>query len=94
MSDAPSPAFKPREHDASEFEPLPFYGWLERPPDLPVDPEEAATAIYLAHGDVSAAAALLKVSPARLNRVVRGSPRLVRLKAELQRHRSAVSAGS
>ena len=57
-----------------EFLLLPFYGWLERPPDLPIDSDEAATAIYLAHGDINAAAALLKVSPARLNRVVRPSP--------------------
>jgi hypothetical protein len=82
------------EPSSDQFLPLPFYGWLERPPDLPIDFDEAATAIYIAHGDISAAAALLKVTPARLNRVVRGSPRLVRLKAELQRHRSAVSAGS
>ena len=81
MSRPPSPA---------EFLPLPFYGWLERPPDLPIDFDEAATAIYVVRGDVKKAAALLKVSPARLNRVVRGSPRLVRLKAELQRYRSAV----
>jgi hypothetical protein len=87
MSDA-------REHDASEFLPLPYFPWLSRPETLPLDLDEVATALYLAKGNLTAAAALLKVSPARLNRVVRGSPRLVRLKAELQRHRSAVSAGS
>jgi hypothetical protein len=77
----PSPDFKPREYDASEFEPLPFYPFDERSLSLPLDVDECATAIYLSHGDIGAAAALLKVSPARLNRVVRASPRLMRLKA-------------
>jgi hypothetical protein len=79
MADAPSPAFKPRERDASEFLPLPYFPWLSRPETLPLDPDEAATALYLAKGNPAAAAALLKVSPARLNRVVRRSPRLQRL---------------
>ena len=66
-----------------EFLPLPFYGWLERPPDLPIDSDEAATAIYLAHGDINAAAARLKVTAARLNRLVRRCPRLQRLRDDL-----------
>jgi hypothetical protein len=67
--------------EPSQFLPLPFYGWTERPADLPIDADEAATAIYLARGALNRAAELLKVSPARLNRVVRASPRLMRLKA-------------
>ena len=63
--------------------PLPYFGWLERPLDLPLDVEECATAIYLKNGDLDAAAARLKVTPARLDRVVRRSPRLMRLKAVL-----------
>ena len=66
-----------------EFLPLPFYGWLERPLDLPIDFDEAATAIYIAHGDISAAAALLKVTPARLNKLIRRSPKLQRLRDDL-----------
>jgi hypothetical protein len=62
-----------------EFLPLPYFPWLSRPETLPLDLDEAATALYLAKGDPTAAAALLKVSPARLNRVVRRSPRLQRL---------------
>ena len=84
MPVAPSPVFKLREHDASEFEPLPFYPFDERSLSLPLDVEEAATAIYLARGDIGAAAALLKVTPARLNRVVRGSLRLQRLRDDLR----------
>jgi hypothetical protein len=62
-----------------EFVPLPYFPWLSRPETLPLDADEAATALYLAKGNPAAAAALLKVSPARLNRVVRRSPRLQRL---------------
>ena len=66
------------------FFPLPYFGWLERPLDLPLDVEECATAIYLKNGDLDAAAARLKVTPARLNKVVRRSPRLMRLIAAMQ----------
>jgi hypothetical protein len=62
-----------------EFLPLPFYGWLERPPDLPIDPDEAATALYLGGGDVKDAASRLKVSTSTLSRLVRRCPRLQRL---------------
>ena len=34
-----------------EFVPLPFYGWAERPLSLPLDDDEAATALYLARRD-------------------------------------------
>ena len=71
------------EPSPAEFEPLPFYSWLERPFDWPIDPDEAATALYLARGALNRAAELLKVSPARLNRVVRRSPKLQRLRANL-----------
>ena len=43
---------------------FPYFGWLERPLDLPLDVEECATAIYLKNGDLDAAAARLK-GPAR-----------------------------
>jgi hypothetical protein len=81
MSVAPSPVFKPRQHDASEFEPLPFYPFDERSLSLPLDVEEAATAIFLARGDIREAASLLKVTPSRLSKLIRRSPRLQRLQA-------------
>jgi hypothetical protein len=34
--------------DPREFEPLPFYPWIERPASLPLTHDEAATAIFLA----------------------------------------------
>jgi hypothetical protein len=64
-----------------EFFQLPYFGWLERPLNLPLDVEDCATAIYLENGDLDAAASRLKVTPARLNKVVCRSPRLMRLKA-------------
>ena len=63
-------------------------GWKGRS-RLPLDIEEAATALFLKHGDLDAAAARLKVTPARLNRVVRRSPRLMRLKAVLRQPSAA-----
>ena len=57
-----TPTHTQSEHD-QEFIPLPFYPWTERPSTLPLDPDECATAIHVAKGDIpKAAAALLKVS--------------------------------
>jgi hypothetical protein len=61
---------------------LPFYPWLERPPTLAIDYDEAATAIHLAHGELLQAARLLKVPFHRLSRLVRSSPRLQRILEE------------
>jgi hypothetical protein len=49
--------------DPREFEPLPYYSWIERPASVPLTHDEAATAIFLARGDLSQAASLLKVPP-------------------------------
>ena len=79
------------EHD-QEFIPLPFYPFTERPATLPLDPDECATAIHIAKGDISAAAALLKVPEFRLNRLVRRTPRLQHVLSEaneLTTHRAA-----
>jgi hypothetical protein len=67
----------------AEFLPLPYYAWEKRPATSRIDDEEAATALYLAGGEIEIAAATLKVEPLRLIRVVRRSPRLTRLHAEL-----------
>jgi hypothetical protein len=68
--------------DPREFEPLPFYPFDDRPASLPLTPDEAATAIFLAKGDLKRAAKLLKVPPSQLNRFVRRSYRLQRIQAE------------
>jgi hypothetical protein len=83
MSDAPSPAFRPREYDASEFVPLPYFPFTSRPETLPLDLDECATAIFLARGNIRAAAALLKVTVPRLNRVIRNTPKLAKLRDDL-----------
>jgi hypothetical protein len=67
----------------AEFLPLPYYAWERRPPTVPLDPEECATALYLADGELEIAAATLKVEPLRLIRIIRRTPRLQRLHAEL-----------
>ena len=71
----------PSEHD-QEFVPLPYYPWDERPHTLPLDADECATALYLAHGEPVEAAELLKVPLIRLNRLIRNSPRLKTVIAE------------
>ncbi len=72
----------PSEID-QEFLPLPHYSWKQRPSHLPLEIEEAATALYLAEGVISRAAERLKVEPLKLVRVIARSPRLTRLHAEL-----------
>lgn len=72
-----------RDGVEAEFLPLPYYAWERRPSTSRIDDEEAATALYLAEGELEVAAQLLKVEPLRLIRVVRRSPRLTRLHAEL-----------
>jgi hypothetical protein len=67
-----------------EFVQLPYFGWDTRPETVPLDVEECATAIYLAKGDIRAAAARLKVTVAKLNRMVRRYPRLQRLRDDLR----------
>ena len=71
------------ELDASSYLPLPFFPYEARPKNLPLHVEEAATALFLSRGDLNHAAARLKVTPDRLQRVVRGSVRLTRLVARL-----------
>ena len=41
------------ELDAGSYLPLPFFPWPERPARLPLDVEEAATSLFLAHGDLN-----------------------------------------
>jgi hypothetical protein len=57
----------------------PFYPWESRSETYPLDEDEVATALYLANGDLKAAAALLKVSLSRLKKPIRRIPRLQHL---------------
>lgn len=56
--------------------PLPTQPWDERPLSLPLDVEECRTALWMAVGNVTEAAQILKVSSSRLRNFIRCSPRL------------------
>jgi hypothetical protein len=72
-----------RRPQASEFFPLPYFPWLERPHSSPLDVEESATALFLSDGDIKKAAERLKVTPDRLRRAISKSLRLERLRERL-----------
>lgn len=65
-----------------EFAPLPFYPWSTRPDAYPLEHDEAATALYLAHGDEHLAAQIVRVPYVRFARLLRSSPRLQRVHDE------------
>ena len=65
----------------SDLVALPTMPYNERPAELPLDVEECRTAIWMASGNISEAAKLLKVSSIRLRNFVKKSPYL---SAELQ----------
>ena len=67
----------------AEFLPLPYYPWTKRPPHLPIEIEEAATALYLSDGVIRLAAEKLKIESLKLVRVINRSARLKRLHNEL-----------
>jgi hypothetical protein len=72
-----------RRPTTDEFVTLPWYNWDARPETVPLSEEEAETALFLAQGDIKRAADVLKVTPARLNKVIRKSYGLQRLIAAL-----------
>ena len=82
----------PARPDASEFLPLPFFPQENRPG--PIDLEDAATALFLSNGDINRAAERLRVTPARLNKCIRKSPRLTRLQARLTSARATAAEGT
>lgn len=60
---------------------LPTMPYSERPAELPLDTEECRTAIWMASGNISEAAKLLKITSIRLRNFVKKSPYL---SAEMQ----------
>ena len=76
---AVSTGVTPEMIDPREFEPLAYFPWDARPASVPLTYDEAATAIFLAEGDLNRAAKLLKVRLSQHNRLVKQSPRLQRL---------------
>lgn len=62
----------------SDLTTLPTMPYSERPDELPLDIEECRTAIWIAKGNITEAAEILKVSSARLRRFVKASGYLSR----------------
>jgi hypothetical protein len=60
---------------------LPTMPYSERPSDLPLNPEECRTALWMSAGNVTEAAKLLKITSIRLRAFVKKSPYLT---AEMQ----------
>src|SRR4249920_2616305 len=61
---------------------LPTMPYSERPSELPLDPEECRTALWMASGNITEAAKLLKVTSIRLRGFVKKSPYLTAEMAE------------
>lgn len=59
-----------------DLTPLPTAPYDERPTSLPLVVEECRTALWMAEGNVTRAARILKTPPARLRKFIRGSERL------------------
>lgn len=57
----------------SDLAVLPTSPWEKRPDEIPLVVEEVRTALWMDRGNVTKAAARLKVEPARLRRFVKGS---------------------
>lgn len=64
------------ERIPSDLVALPTMPYNERPAELPLDIEECRTAIWMASGNISEAAKLLKTSSIRLRNFVKKSPYL------------------
>jgi hypothetical protein len=61
-----------------DLAPLPTQPWDVRPAELPLDVEECRTAIWRNSGNITRAASLLKIHPARLRAFVKQHDRLRR----------------
>jgi len=69
------------DHIPNDLVALPTMPYKERPTELPLDIEECRTALWMANGNVSKAAQLLKTTSIRLRNFVKKSPYL---SAEMQ----------
>ena len=57
----------------SDLVALPTMPWAERPNELPLDAEECRTAIWMARGNITEAAHILKITSKRLRNFVKAS---------------------
>jgi hypothetical protein len=69
------------DHIPNDLAALPTMPYSERPIELPLDVEECRTAIWMASGNITEAAKLLKITSIRLRAFVKKSPYL---SAEMQ----------
>lgn len=74
-------AHKFDEHIPDDLVALPTMPYAERPPELPLDIEECRTALWMASGNISEAARILKITSIRLRNFVKKS---AYLSAEMQ----------
>ena len=65
-----------KENIPSDLVALPTMPYNERPVELPLDVEECRTAIWMAAGNITEAAKLLKITSIRLRNFVKKSPYL------------------
>lgn len=61
----------------TDLVPIPTQPWDVRPIELPLDADECRTALWMAKGNITEAAVLLKVSSKRLRKFVNGSEYLL-----------------
>lgn len=71
-----------RVSEPSDLVPLPTTPWDERPTEIPLDVEECRTALWRTRGNITEAAALLKVKASRLRTFVNNSEYLTRKQQE------------
>jgi len=70
------------EHVPNDLVALPTMPYSERPVELPLDTEECRTALWMAAGNITEAAKILKVTSIRLRNFVKKSPYLTGEMAE------------
>jgi hypothetical protein len=70
------------EHVPNDLVALPTMPYSERPVELPLDTEECRTALWMAAGNISEAAKILKTTSIRLRNFVKKSPYLTGEMAE------------
>lgn len=68
----------------SDLAPLPSQPWFTRPDDLPLDPDEVRTALWIQSGVIVDAANMLKVPSKRLRAFIEASEFLTRERKEAE----------
>jgi hypothetical protein len=80
--------------EPTDLTPLPTAPWDERPAELPLDVEECRTALWRTRGNISDAAAMLKIKPQRLRAFVKKSDYLSRELEEAKENLKDIAEGN